>query len=132
VCSRGSPVQTAIRNCTRDEGGSFEAGSQVLASNRCKLLSSSSVVAAGGAGSEEFLQNFATEEEEQREPGFFAKNLYATSPVIFDSAGAAAQIFAAAYTQASGKQPGWIAAGADSSARVLIEAKENSEENSEK
>jgi hypothetical protein len=65
-------------------------------------------------------------------PASLPKNLYATSPVIFDSAGAAAQIFAAAYTQASGKQPGWIAAGADSSARVLIEAKENSEENSEK
>jgi hypothetical protein len=29
-----------MRNCTRDEGRSFEAGSQVLASNRCKLLSS--------------------------------------------------------------------------------------------
>ena len=38
--SRVSPVQTAIRNCTRDEGRSFEAGSQVPASNRCKLLSS--------------------------------------------------------------------------------------------
>src|SRR3984893_16515327 len=38
--SRGSPVQTAMRNCARDEGRSFEAGSQVLASNRCKLLSS--------------------------------------------------------------------------------------------
>src|SRR6266705_6306168 len=37
--SRASPVQTAMRNCTRDEGRSFEAGSQVLASNRCKLLS---------------------------------------------------------------------------------------------
>ena len=37
--SRVSPVQTAVRNCTRDEGGPFEAGSQVRASNRCKLLS---------------------------------------------------------------------------------------------
>ena len=42
--SRGSPVQTAIRNCTRDEGRSFEAGSQVTASNRCKLLSSKAMV----------------------------------------------------------------------------------------
>jgi hypothetical protein len=32
----------AARNCTRDEGGPFGAGSQVLASNRCKLLSSKS------------------------------------------------------------------------------------------
>src|SRR3984893_3876027 len=42
--SRGSAVQTAMRNCTRDEGRSFEAGSQVLASNRCKLLSSKAMV----------------------------------------------------------------------------------------
>jgi branched-chain amino acid transport system substrate-binding protein len=80
------------------------------------------VLAAGGAGSEEFLNNFAAEPEEQREPGFFAKHLYATAPVIFDSAGAAAQVFAAAYVKASGKRPGWIAAGTDNAARVLIEA----------
>src|SRR5262245_2137884 len=42
--SRVSPVQTVVRNCTRDEGGPFEAGSQVLASNRCKLLSSKAMV----------------------------------------------------------------------------------------
>src|SRR3984893_14608158 len=42
--SRGSPFQTAMRNCKRDEGRSFEAGSQVLASNRCKLLSSKAMV----------------------------------------------------------------------------------------
>src|SRR6516165_5587659 len=42
--SRALPVQTAMRNCTRDEGRSFEAGSQVLASNRCKLLSSKAMV----------------------------------------------------------------------------------------
>jgi len=42
--SRVSPVQTAMRNCTRDEGRSFEAGSQVPASNRCKLLSSKAMV----------------------------------------------------------------------------------------
>src|SRR5215475_14215322 len=42
--SRASPVQTAMRNCTRDEGRPFEAGSQVKASNRCKLLSSKAMV----------------------------------------------------------------------------------------
>ena len=36
--SRASPVQTVVRNCTRDEGGPFEAGSQVLASSHRKLL----------------------------------------------------------------------------------------------
>ena len=33
-----------MRNCTKDEGRSFEAGSHVLASNRCKLLSSRAMV----------------------------------------------------------------------------------------
>src|SRR5713226_9511451 len=44
LVSRASPVHTAVRNCTRDEGRSFEAGSQVQASNRCKLLSSKAMV----------------------------------------------------------------------------------------
>jgi hypothetical protein len=42
--SRASPVQTAVHNCTRDEGGPFEAGSQVLASSHRKLLSSKAMV----------------------------------------------------------------------------------------
>src|ERR1700736_1486829 len=35
-------ASTTARNCTRDEGRSFGAGSQVLASNRCKLQSTKS------------------------------------------------------------------------------------------
>ena len=37
-------MSMAARNCTRDEGGPFGAGSQVLASNRCKPLSSRAMV----------------------------------------------------------------------------------------
>src|SRR5438093_10761011 len=33
LVSRVSPVQTAVRNCTRDEGRSFEVGNQVLISS---------------------------------------------------------------------------------------------------
>ena len=47
--SRASPVQTAMRNCTRDEGGPFEVGSQVLISNHCKLLSSKAMVVSVAA-----------------------------------------------------------------------------------
>ena len=43
--SRASPVQTAMRNCTRDEGRSFEVGNQVLISSHRKLLSSKATVA---------------------------------------------------------------------------------------
>jgi hypothetical protein len=38
LVSRVSPVQTALRNCTRDEGRSFEVGNQGLISSHRKLL----------------------------------------------------------------------------------------------
>jgi hypothetical protein len=44
LVSRVSPVQTALRNYTRDEGRSFEAGNQVLISSHRKLLSSKAMV----------------------------------------------------------------------------------------
>ena len=37
-------MSTTVRNCTRDEGGPFEAGSQVLASSHRKLLLSKAMV----------------------------------------------------------------------------------------
>ena len=80
------------------------------------------IMTAGGAGSEEFLQSFANEPEEKQHPGFFSEKLYASPPLIFDSAGAAAQAFAAAYTKRSGRSPDWIAAGAYDAARVMVEA----------
>jgi len=44
LVSRVSPVHTAMRNCTRDEGGPFEVGNQVLISSHRKLLRSKSTV----------------------------------------------------------------------------------------
>ena len=44
LVSRVSPVHTAKRNCTRDEGGPFEFGNQVLISNHRKLLWSKATV----------------------------------------------------------------------------------------
>ena len=49
LVSRASPVQTAVRNCTRDEGGPFEAGRQGQASNHCKLLSLKAMVVSVAA-----------------------------------------------------------------------------------
>ena len=46
IVSRVSPVQTAMRNCTRDEGRSFGFGNQVLISSHRKLLWSKAMVAA--------------------------------------------------------------------------------------
>jgi hypothetical protein len=44
LVSRVTPVHTALRNCTRDEGGSFEFGNQVLISSHRKLLWSKAMV----------------------------------------------------------------------------------------
>ena len=44
IVSRVTPVHTAVRNCTRDEGRSFEIGNQVLISSHRKLLSSKATV----------------------------------------------------------------------------------------
>jgi len=42
--SRTHRLSTMVRNCTRDEGGPFEAGSQVQVSSHRKLLSSRAMV----------------------------------------------------------------------------------------
>src|SRR6202022_1607648 len=44
IVSRVTPVHTALRNCTRDEGRPFEVGNQVLISSHRKLLSSKAMV----------------------------------------------------------------------------------------
>ena len=44
LVSRVTPVHTALRNCTRDEGGPFEVGNQVLISSHRKLLLSKAMV----------------------------------------------------------------------------------------
>jgi hypothetical protein len=44
IVSRVTPVHTALRNCTRDEGTPFEIGNQVLISSHRKLLSSKAMV----------------------------------------------------------------------------------------
>jgi hypothetical protein len=44
IVSRASPVQTAIRNCTGDEGRPFEFGNQVSISSHRKLLLSKAMV----------------------------------------------------------------------------------------
>ena len=42
--SRAWPVQTAVRNCTRDEGGPFGFGDRELIPSHCKLLLSKAMV----------------------------------------------------------------------------------------
>jgi ABC-type branched-subunit amino acid transport system substrate-binding protein len=69
------------------------------------------IITPQGAAREGYLQNFANEPEEKAHPGFFSENLYAASSLIFDSAGGAAQVFAADYkAKAEPRQAGLAAA----------------------
>ena len=77
---------------------------------------------AQGAARESYLQNFANEPEEKTHPGFFSENLYAASSLIFDSAGVAAQAFAADYIAKAGTSPSWAGGGAYDAARLMIDA----------
>src|SRR6201982_1087568 len=80
------------------------------------------IIASQGAARESYLQNFVNEPEEKAHPGFFSENLYAASSLIFDSAGGAAERFAADYKTKVGTSPSWLAGGAYDAARLMIEA----------
>ena len=80
------------------------------------------IIAAQGAARENYLQFFTNEPEEKAHPGFFSENLYAASSLIFDSAGVAAQAFAADYKAKAETSPSWVAGGAYEAARLMIEA----------
>ncbi|TWA99586.1 ABC transporter substrate-binding protein [Bradyrhizobium stylosanthis] len=80
------------------------------------------IIASQAAARESYLQNFANEPEEKAHPGFFSDNLYAASSLMFDSAGVAAQVFAADYKAKAGTSPSWVAGGSYDAARLMIDA----------
>jgi branched-chain amino acid transport system substrate-binding protein len=82
------------------------------------------IITTQGAARESYLKNFVNEFEEKTRPGFFSENLYAASSLIFDSAGAAAQVFAADYEARAGTSPSWVGGGAYDAARLMIDALE--------
>jgi len=80
------------------------------------------IITTQGAARESYLHNFINEPEEKTRPGFYSENLYAASSLIFDSAGVAAQVFAADYKAKAGTSPSWVGSGAYDAARLMIDA----------
>jgi hypothetical protein len=66
--SRALPVQTATRNCTRDEGGPFGFGNQVLIPSHCKLLRSKAVVVSVAVKSGQEAQTARSREASASKP----------------------------------------------------------------
>jgi hypothetical protein len=58
LVSRVTPVHTAVRNCTRDEGRSFGFGNQVLIPSHRKLLRSKAMVVNVAEKSEEDFDRY--------------------------------------------------------------------------
>jgi hypothetical protein len=58
LVSRVTPVHTAVRNCTRDEGRPFGFGNQVLIPSHRKLLRSKAMVVNVAEKSEEDFDRY--------------------------------------------------------------------------
>lgn len=74
---------------------------------------------------EDFANRFESYPEEQEQPGFFTNSIYATAPLLFDSAGVDAQEFADTYHKLYGKAPSYVGTKYYESAILAVEAIRN-------
>jgi len=88
---------------------------------------SPSLLGVDSMGSSKFAADFANEPEEQDTPGFFTEGLYASSPLIFDSAIGDALAFARAFTAETGRAAGWRGANAYDAVVMVHTAIQNSD-----
>jgi hypothetical protein len=73
-----------MRNCTRDEGRSFEVGSQVQASNHCKLLSSKAMVVSVAVNVGMISRRVRLREASASEPSMTADALELTNGITLE------------------------------------------------
>ncbi len=73
-------------------------------------------------GGDSFAKLFAQTNEERDRPGFFTDNLYAASPILFDSANEATQAFASRFRARFGIDPSWSSVQGYDAARLAIAA----------
>ncbi len=71
---------------------------------------------------EDFAKRFEHYPEEQAQPGWFTDGIYATSPLLFDSAGVDAQEFADTYQKQFGKAPSYVGTKYYEAAILAVEA----------
>ncbi|MEP6895865.1 MAG: ABC transporter substrate-binding protein, partial [Chloroflexota bacterium] len=83
------------------------------------------ILGGDALGGSSFVQRFIGLPEEQNQPGYFTDNIYASSPVIFDSGNKNAQEFFNTYNTKYKQEPTWIAAGSYDAAMVLGNAIQN-------
>lgn len=94
---------------------------QVIAVLRRKGITTP-LMSTDSPGSDSFAASFSSYPEERSQPGYFTDGLYASSPLLCDSAPAAVQSFAAQYQQTYDSAPGWHAAKYYEAAQVAVAA----------
>jgi len=80
------------------------------------------VIVPDSFASKTFQQGFNDFPKEKTNPGYYTRNVYVTTPIIFDSASEKAHQFKQKYITKYQSEPGWRAAFSYDAAMVLVEA----------
>jgi branched-chain amino acid transport system substrate-binding protein len=80
------------------------------------------IIVPDSLASKLFSQGFDKYPEEKASPGFYTDGIYATSPLIFDTANEKAQLFKNEYESKYNEEPDWIAAFGYDTAMIVCEA----------
>ncbi len=81
-----------------------------------------SILGEQALGRESFAKRFEKYDEEKKKAGFFTDGMYVPLPILFDSAGADAQDFLAAYQKAYNKTPSYLGAKFYEAAIAAVDA----------
>jgi branched-chain amino acid transport system substrate-binding protein len=81
-----------------------------------------SILGEQALGRESFAKRFEKYDEEKKTAGFFTDGMYVPLPILFDSAGADAQDFLAAYQKAYNKTPSYLGAKFYEAAIAAVDA----------
>jgi branched-chain amino acid transport system substrate-binding protein len=125
---RQQTLQTIVTTLAHDSGPRLiflamldTDASQVLVALRRQGITTP-IMSTDSPGSTGFAASFSSYPEERNQPGYFTDGLYASSPLLYDSAPAAVQTFAAQYQQTYSSPPGWHAAKYYEAAQVAVAA----------
>jgi branched-chain amino acid transport system substrate-binding protein len=81
-----------------------------------------SILGEQALGREAFAKHFEKYDEEKKKAGFFTDGMYVPLPILFDSAGADAQDYFAAYQKAYNKTPSYLGAKFYEAAIAAVDA----------
>jgi len=83
------------------------------------------IIVPDSLASKLFSKGFDKYPEEKASPGFYTDGIYATSPLIFDTANEKAQLFKNEYEMKYNEEPDWISAFGYDTAMIVCEAIRN-------